>query len=51
METQLAIAFDLGLLDQESYETLDRESYQVLGLLNRLIDSFKTKPTVISRRS
>ena len=32
-ETQLAIALDLGFLERSEYETLDRESYQVLGLL------------------
>lgn len=43
METQLAIALDLGLLSRESYEVLDRESYQVLGLLDRLLNSLRCK--------
>ena len=43
-ETQLALALELGFLDQETHETLDRESYQVLGLLDRLINSLRQKP-------
>ena len=42
-ETQLAIAADLGFLGQETYDALDRESYQVLGLLNRLLNSLRQK--------
>jgi len=44
LETQLEIACELRLLDQKAYETLVQESYQVLGLINRLLDSLrKTK--------
>jgi len=39
VETQLSIAFELGYLRKSSYEDLDKRSYAVLGLLNRLIES------------
>ena len=42
-ETQLAIALDLELLDQSAYEALNAESYQVLGLLDRLLNSLSKK--------
>ena len=48
-ETQLAIALDLGFLEQSSYETLERESYQVLGLLDRLLNSLRQKAAVPKR--
>src|SRR5579863_476984 len=41
LETQLEIACELNLLDQEVYESLVQESYQVLGLINRLLDSLR----------
>jgi four helix bundle protein len=41
LDTQLAIALDLNYLKPDQYETLDREIYQVLGLLNRLIESLR----------
>jgi four helix bundle protein len=41
LDTQLAIALDLNYLKPEQYEILDHEAYQVLGLLNRLIDSLR----------
>jgi len=44
LDTQLAIACDLEYFDQESYTNLDREGYQVLGLLNRLIESLQRGP-------
>lgn len=45
LETQLEIACELRLLDSEAYEELTQESYQVLGLINRLLDSLrKIKP-------
>ena len=47
-ETQLAIALDLEFLEQSTYEALERESYQVLGLLDRLLNSLRTKDSVIS---
>jgi four helix bundle protein len=42
-ETQLAFALDLCLLDETVHDTLERESYQVLGLLNRLLNSLGKK--------
>jgi len=42
-ETQLAIALDLGFLEQTAYDSLERESYQVLGLLDRLLSSLNKK--------
>ena len=42
-ETQLAIALDLGFLERSAYDTLEQESYQVLGLLNRLLNSLIKK--------
>jgi four helix bundle protein len=41
LDTQLAIALDLNYLKLDSYEILDHEIYQVLGLLNRLIESLR----------
>jgi len=41
LDTQLEIAFDLSYLNDEAHSTLGREIYQVLGLLNRLMDSLK----------
>ena len=49
VETQLAIAFDLGFMERIAYETLERESYQVLGLLDRLLNSLNKKNSVTSR--
>ena len=46
LETQLAIAYDLGYLQQQGQQTLDSQSYQVLGLLNRLLDSLSTSETL-----
>ncbi len=43
LDTQLAIACDLGYLKPETHTELDREGYQVLGLLNRLIESLQRK--------
>jgi four helix bundle protein len=42
-ETQLAIALDLEFLDRSTYEALEGESYQVLGLLDRLLNSLTKK--------
>ncbi len=39
LDTQLAIALDLTYLRPDQHEFLDHEIYQVLGLLNRLIES------------
>ncbi len=41
LETQLEIACELRLLDGKVYEGLRQESYQVLGLINRLLDSLR----------
>jgi four helix bundle protein len=41
LETQLEVAFELGFRDGEVYENLTQESYQVLGLINRLLDSLR----------
>ena len=43
LDTQLSIGRDLGYLERETYAQLDREGYQVLGLLNRLIESLQQK--------
>ena len=48
-ETQLSIALDLGFLTKETYEVLDRESYQVLGLLDRLISALRQKQPTMKR--
>jgi four helix bundle protein len=42
-ETQLSIALDLGFVGKEAFEGLERESYQVLGLLDRQINSLRQK--------
>jgi four helix bundle protein len=41
LDTQLAIAVDLNYLQADRYKALDEDTYQVLGLLNRLIDSLR----------
>jgi four helix bundle protein len=41
LETQLEIACELQMLDKKIYEILAQESYQVLGLINRLLDSLR----------
>jgi four helix bundle protein len=41
LDTQLAIALDLSYLTTSQYDILDQELYQVLGFLNRLIDSLR----------
>ena len=41
LDTQTAIALDLTYLNPDQYQILDREIYQVLGLLNRLIESLR----------
>jgi four helix bundle protein len=42
-ETQLSIALDLGFVGKEAHDVLERESYQVLGLLDRLINALRPK--------
>ncbi len=41
LDTQLTIAADLGYLGKAEYEMLAREAYQILGLINRLLDSLR----------
>jgi hypothetical protein len=36
-ETQVAIALELGFIERSVHDSLDQESYQVLGLLDRLL--------------
>jgi hypothetical protein len=44
LETQLEIALDLNYLDAEQQQPMALEVYQLLGLLNRLIESLRPKP-------
>jgi four helix bundle protein len=46
LDTQIAIACDLGYLDSHAYQTLEQETYQVLGLINRLLDSLRLKKAI-----
>lgn len=41
LDTQLAIAYDLGYIPLDAYRAADDEIYQVLGLINRLIASLR----------
>jgi|SRR6476620_848380 four helix bundle protein len=43
LETQLSIAFELGYLREPGYQALDTRTFQVLGLLNRLIESLSSR--------
>jgi four helix bundle protein len=43
LETQLAIACELGYLPEAKYQSVDTHSFQVLGLLNRLIESLSVR--------
>ena len=45
LETQLVIAHELGLLHDQAHQTIDESSFQVLGLLNRLIESLSNGET------
>jgi four helix bundle protein len=49
LDTQLAIGHDLRYFETEMYERLDREGYQVLGLLNRLIQSLQQRRLALSK--
>jgi four helix bundle protein len=49
LDTQLAIALDLNYLRPDGYEILDRDLYQVLGLLNRLIESLRKNRALAGR--
>ncbi len=46
LDTQIAIARDLEYIDQQTHEKLDDDVYQVLGLLNRLLDSLRDKTSL-----
>jgi four helix bundle protein len=46
LDTQIAIALDLTYLRSDQYEPLDQDIYQVLGLLNRLIESLRKSRTL-----
>jgi four helix bundle protein len=46
LETQLDIALDVAYLDSNQQRALAEEIYQVLGLLNRLIESLRRKHPV-----
>ena len=46
LEAQLAIALDLTYLEQPVHQELASELYQVLGLLNRLIEAIRRKRAV-----
>jgi four helix bundle protein len=48
VDAQMAIALDLGYVQEGTFTEIDHEIYQVLGLLNRLIDSLRTKPSTHS---
>jgi four helix bundle protein len=47
MDTQIEIALDLAYLNPNQQQMLAQETYQVLGLLNRLIESVRSKRTVL----
>ena len=47
VDTQIEIALDLVYLNPNQHQTLAQEIYQVLGLLNRLIESVRSKRTVL----
>ena len=41
LDTQLAIACDLNYITTETLELVAQDAYQVLGLLNRLLESLR----------
>ena len=43
LDTQLDIARDLEYIDDAAFQAIDGESYQVLGLINRLLESLRTR--------
>jgi four helix bundle protein len=45
LETQIAIAYELGYLQEAGYRMLESQTFQVLGLLNRLLESL-SRPTL-----
>jgi four helix bundle protein len=50
LETHLAIALDLGLIKSAAYEALDKQTYEVLGLLNRLLASLGSQSSTPSQQ-
>jgi len=44
LDTQVAIAFELAYLQTNEQEVLEQQIYQVLGLVNRLLESLRRKP-------
>jgi four helix bundle protein len=51
VDTQLAIAVDLQLMNTEVYAKLDHHAFQILGLLNRLIESMQQRRSALTSRS
>ena len=47
LDAQIEIALDLAYLNPNQQELLAQETYQVLGLLNRLIESLRRKRAVL----
>ena len=47
LETQLDIAFEIAYLDADQQDSFSNEIYEVLGLLNRLIESLRRRRTVL----
>jgi four helix bundle protein len=43
LETQLEIAYDLGYISESSYRELESGTFQVLSLINRLIQSLSPR--------
>jgi four helix bundle protein len=50
LDTQLEISLDLTYLELVQYKSIEQELYQVLGLLNRLIESLRRKPSKLNQR-
>jgi four helix bundle protein len=48
LDTQLGIASDLGYLLKCKFEALEHDAYQVLGLINRLLDSLRAPKRVVT---
>ena len=46
LDAQLLIASDLAYLDSQQFEKISPEVYEVLGLLNRLVESLSRRQTV-----
>jgi four helix bundle protein len=46
LETQLGITHELGYLQPQGHQVLDSQTFQVLGLLNRLIESLLISETL-----